>query len=158
MKKLTLLFSTIFLFVVGSFASSPSGISDGLFSGVVGQIETTLDTVKSATDSATILSSFTVPKDMKGCAFVLVQPTMTGGGSDSVKAIVRVKQYTSGGAYLGTYTTTDTMSTATSYRFVLPIETTKCPAGKYTIQYIGYTGSGGEVVFPAGVIYAIRKF
>jgi hypothetical protein len=153
------LFLLLSLLVVSvSLAATPSALSDGLFSGVVGQIPTTLDTITSATDSATVLSDFVVPKDFKGCSFVLVQPAMTGGGSDSVKAIIRIKQYTSSGTYLGTYTTTDTMSTSTSYRFILPIETTRCPASKYTVQFIGYTGSGGVVIFPAGVIYAIKSF
>lgn len=158
MKKILFLFPMLFLLVTGLFAATPSALSDGLFSGVIGQIPTTLDTVKSATDSAVVLTSFTVSKEFKGCAFVLVQPAMTGGGSDSVKAIVRVKQYTSSGTYLGTYTTTDSMSTSTAYRFILPIESTRCPASKYDIQYIGYTASGGEVIFPAGVIYVIKPF
>lgn len=145
--------SLLTLAVVGTSFGYPTDTVDVTqFAGVVYSLDGDVDTIKSATDSAVVKTLFTPPKEAKGCLWVLVQPKAyedsTGAGGDSIKAIIRIKMYDKNNRYLGRYISTDSLKDSSMYKFVLPIETADCAADKYTIQYHGYTGSGGRVIFP----------
>lgn len=160
MKKILSGISVMCLIAFASmvFAATPTDRGVDAAYGVVKSYNTSLDTCKSATDSAVIKSGFVIPGQQKGCLFVLALPKITGLGNDSVKAVLGVKCYTSEGTYLYKYMTTDTLSDSVGFRLVLPIETPLAPADKYDILFYGTTGAGGQAIFRAGKIYALQPF
>ena len=146
-------------FFVNSYSSTPTDSINYAAYGVVKGYSCETDTIKSATDSAVIMSEFKIPGQQKGCVFVLVIPKVYGAGNDSTKAYLGVTGYDDdGNVIFAKYITGDTLKDSTAKRFVLPIETPIAPADKYRLVLYGYTHSGGEVIFKNCKIYALKLF
>jgi hypothetical protein len=160
MKKI--LSITLLVALSGYFAMAQSRTPSDTLNirsyGIISAFDLNADTIKSATDSAELKTMWNIPGLSRGCVWELVIPKMKGTGNDSVKGIVGIKGYKNDGTFLYKYMTTDTCKDSLSYRYILPIEGLVAPADLYSIVIYGYTGSGGQVIFPSGRIYGLRPY
>lgn len=153
------LIMVLIVLVMGSFSYSPTDTSQYITFGVVKSYECEDDTIKSATDSAVIKSSFEILGSQKGCVFVLNIPKITGTGNDSILCYLGITGYDGQGNILfAKHLTGDTLSDSVATRIVLPIETPVAPADKYRLVFYGLTGSGTQAIFKNCKIQALKKF
>lgn len=136
-------FSFLFILVaVASIFGAVPASTDQVFEAKIDTSVTWIDTLKDATDSSAILSSWS-PKETEWIYYIINKP-ITGYSSDSVKFKIYGYSYNSSGTLLSKQLI-DTLVSDDSKAIRIPINTTM-KGSTYTIKALSYTGNGGQAI------------